>query len=339
MREYDDDNIRLYTPVLQRVIILLAVIIAVPVVMWTITTMVRTYVAPPKAPTFQRMTETQPADTASIAAPTVAAPAAVAEQAQTAAPPARLADAGASEARALLLDIKKPPVQPPSQNATTAQSPAAPITAVPAPPAKMAAAQPMPSRPRPDAGGTRPSRSDNGRRYRQAPRRSPPIAPTPPAAAPSNIVWPNPNANTPPAVGSTSGDAANNPAPSAPVIAAPQPPASSDTASDDLPPGEPISGRSTAAAAPAGAVRHGADGNPVAAPAPGRRSRHDAGCAGRGAGPELRPGSGAGTLLNAQAAARGCPSTRSISAFPSRHRSASQRRIRRRISRSPSSWR
>ncbi|MGB6750542.1 MAG: hypothetical protein WBE51_21235, partial [Xanthobacteraceae bacterium] len=83
MREYDDDNIRLYTPVLQRVIILLAVIIAVPVVMWTITTMVRTYVAPPKAPTFQRMTETQPADTASIAAPTVAAPAAVAEQAQT----------------------------------------------------------------------------------------------------------------------------------------------------------------------------------------------------------------------------------------------------------------
>ena len=68
MREYDDDNIRLYTPVLQRVIILLAVIIAVPVVMWTITTMVRTYVAPPKAPTFQRMTETQPADTASIAA-------------------------------------------------------------------------------------------------------------------------------------------------------------------------------------------------------------------------------------------------------------------------------
>ena len=57
MREYDDENIRLYTPVLQRVIILLAVIIAVPVVMWTITTMVRTYVAAPKAPTFQRLTD------------------------------------------------------------------------------------------------------------------------------------------------------------------------------------------------------------------------------------------------------------------------------------------
>ena len=40
MREYDnydDENIRLYTPVLQRVIILAAVIIAVPVMMWTIT--------------------------------------------------------------------------------------------------------------------------------------------------------------------------------------------------------------------------------------------------------------------------------------------------------------
>ena len=63
MREYDDENIRLYTPVLQRVIILLAVIIAVPVVMWTITTMVRTYVAAPKAPIFQRLTDNPPSDT------------------------------------------------------------------------------------------------------------------------------------------------------------------------------------------------------------------------------------------------------------------------------------
>ena len=50
MRE-DDENIRLYTPILQRIIILAAVIIAVPVVMWTITTFVRTYVAPPPVPT------------------------------------------------------------------------------------------------------------------------------------------------------------------------------------------------------------------------------------------------------------------------------------------------
>ena len=49
MREYDDDDaddsIRLYLPVLQRVIILAAVVIAGPIVMWTITTFVRSYVA------------------------------------------------------------------------------------------------------------------------------------------------------------------------------------------------------------------------------------------------------------------------------------------------------
>jgi len=50
MREYDDD-IRLNTPVLQRIIILVAVIVAVPVMLWTITAFVRTYVGPPRAPT------------------------------------------------------------------------------------------------------------------------------------------------------------------------------------------------------------------------------------------------------------------------------------------------
>jgi len=48
-----------YTPVLQRIIILVAVIIAVPVVLWTITSFVRTYVGPPQVPTFQRMTALQ----------------------------------------------------------------------------------------------------------------------------------------------------------------------------------------------------------------------------------------------------------------------------------------
>lgn len=61
----DDDDIRLYMPVLQRIIILVAVIIAVPVVMWTITALVRTYVGPPQLPTFQRVTEAeQPGNTA-----------------------------------------------------------------------------------------------------------------------------------------------------------------------------------------------------------------------------------------------------------------------------------
>ncbi len=55
MREYDD-HIRLYTPILQRIIILVAVIIAVPVVLWTITAFVRAYVAPPQLPMFRPMT-------------------------------------------------------------------------------------------------------------------------------------------------------------------------------------------------------------------------------------------------------------------------------------------
>jgi len=62
MREYDDDDaddsIRLYTPVLQRVIILAAVVIAVPIVMWTITTFVRSYVARPKVPALEHVAST-----------------------------------------------------------------------------------------------------------------------------------------------------------------------------------------------------------------------------------------------------------------------------------------
>jgi len=49
----DDDNIWLYGPLLRRIIILVAVIVAVPVVLWTITAFMRTYVAQPKVPTFR----------------------------------------------------------------------------------------------------------------------------------------------------------------------------------------------------------------------------------------------------------------------------------------------
>jgi hypothetical protein len=73
MREYDDDNIRLYAPVLQRVIILAAVVIAVPVMMWTITTFIRSYVARPKAPTFQHLALTE-ATTPTPASPLAASP-------------------------------------------------------------------------------------------------------------------------------------------------------------------------------------------------------------------------------------------------------------------------
>ena len=55
MREYDEDdyNIRRSAPVLRRVIILVAVIIAVPMMMWTTTIFIRSYV---KTPPFRHLT-------------------------------------------------------------------------------------------------------------------------------------------------------------------------------------------------------------------------------------------------------------------------------------------
>ena len=52
MRE-DDDHIRQFMPVLRRIIILVAVLTAIPVAMWTITAFVRTYIGPPTAPNYQ----------------------------------------------------------------------------------------------------------------------------------------------------------------------------------------------------------------------------------------------------------------------------------------------
>jgi hypothetical protein len=60
----DDDEFGHYVPLLRRIIILVAVITAVPVVLWTITAFVRAYVAPAKIPTFHQL-----AATASINAP------------------------------------------------------------------------------------------------------------------------------------------------------------------------------------------------------------------------------------------------------------------------------
>jgi hypothetical protein len=51
----DEDNIRQYLPVLRRIIILVAVLTAIPVVMWTITAFVRSHVSPPQAPALQPM--------------------------------------------------------------------------------------------------------------------------------------------------------------------------------------------------------------------------------------------------------------------------------------------
>lgn len=248
MREYDDNDIRVYTPVLQRVIILLAVIIAVPVVMWTITTMVRTYVAPPKLPTFQHLTENQPTDTASDAASVPGAQ-------QVPSPPSnpQMADvqAAPAQARTALLEIKKPPT--PSQPAAAPQSAAAPTAAVahsPSAAPAVAAVAPMPAAPSPASAQPAPSSAS--------------VAPVPLAAAPSGtasvmasaapaapaspsaMAWPNPNAGAPPDVGAPAGRAIS-PAPDAVATndsapAATQPQTSAEAAGDDLPAGKPIAG-------------------------------------------------------------------------------------------------
>jgi hypothetical protein len=77
MREYDDDsNIQHYAPVLRRIIILVAVITAVPVMLWTITAFMHTYIAQPTIPA------PRPLATAT------AAPASPAADTATASPPA-----------------------------------------------------------------------------------------------------------------------------------------------------------------------------------------------------------------------------------------------------------
>ncbi len=52
MRE-DEDHIRRYMPAVRRIIIVVAVLTAVPVVMWTVTAFMRTNFGPPKLPKFQ----------------------------------------------------------------------------------------------------------------------------------------------------------------------------------------------------------------------------------------------------------------------------------------------
>jgi hypothetical protein len=74
----DDDNSQSYAPVLRRIIILVAVITAVPVMLWTITAFMRTYVAQPVIPSARPMAastsapDSAPTDAASAPAPTAA---------------------------------------------------------------------------------------------------------------------------------------------------------------------------------------------------------------------------------------------------------------------------
>lgn len=264
MREYDDDddNIRLYAPVLQRVIILAAVIIAVPVMMWTITTFIRSYVARPKVPTFQHVAEPSPGP--SPASPLAASLPPAPQPAQPAAP--ALADAGttASDARAPLPDAvsgppKVPMLAPPPGDAGP---PAGPPPSVPAhsPPPVPPLAGPPPNAAPNTAPGPAPNTAASA-----APN---PAASAAPIAAPS----PAPNPTPPSAAQNPPQGVPSSPANAAPAPSAPIPPSATPAqpAQNQPPPAAPRIAANASGSAPAApGNRNYAWPNPNAESAPG----------------------------------------------------------------------
>jgi hypothetical protein len=187
MRDYDD-NIRLYTPVLQRIIILVAIIVAVPVMLWTITAFVRSYVGPPRGPTFQRMA------TASVATSD--------ETARTDAPLPDAAEARATptDVRTTLLEFRKPAAAADQAPAAAQPAPTAPQARTPAPAPAISAPQIAATTP----ANTAPTAADKTDRVGALPATATPTAaPAPPARA--DFAWPSPPPVPPPAP-DTSGD-------------------------------------------------------------------------------------------------------------------------------------
>jgi hypothetical protein len=141
MREYDDDsNIQHYAPVLRRIIILVAVITAVPVMLWTITAFMHTYIAQPtiSAPrplaTATAAPTTPAVDTANPSAPSQPAQSVTEARATDDGRGDRMRDSGGNNAA--------PNVQVAS---TAAISPAPSAAPAPAPSAATVQAAPAPS--------------------------------------------------------------------------------------------------------------------------------------------------------------------------------------------------
>ncbi|MGO8923701.1 MAG: hypothetical protein ACLQF4_12285 [Xanthobacteraceae bacterium] len=198
--DYDDENIRLYTPVLQRVIILAAVIIAVPVMMWTITTFVRSYVARPQAPALEHVASANmPAGLSAISpAPPSPAPSPADQSASQRVEGASASDAPsrAAETRngvpnlASLPDASAPPaaVSSPfgaSLQAIQAPSPALTATATTTGDISTGSSTAAPASPAP--------------KLPLAPRSNDNAASTgAPNSSDRGLAWPNPNATSPP---------------------------------------------------------------------------------------------------------------------------------------------
>jgi hypothetical protein len=234
----DDDPIRQFMPVLRRIIILVAVLTAIPVVMWTITAFVRTYVGPPKTPTFQHIAEVPPPSNAPDASTAAPSDNATTGSTQTSPPPMVEAKAAANDSDA------SAPAADPNAGTTPADGAAnaAPQdTAPPSPASTDMTASPNPAPP-----------------DMSAPSASPAPAPMAPADAAAKDAVPADTAASETSPGTT--DAAEVATASPPAYAAPsdtadgsmqvatqQPaptnfPPSQPTAVDSLPLGQPIAG-------------------------------------------------------------------------------------------------
>jgi hypothetical protein len=158
MREYDDDsNIQHYAPVLRRIIILVAVITAVPVMLWTITAFMHTYIAQPtiSAPrplaSATDIPASPAADKATVNAPGANAPGAAAAPSQpepTATDSAGNAGAPNVQVAALQPAPSTAPAAPPAPASVTVQAaPAAPAPSVFPDPPSFAPPQATPAAP------------------------------------------------------------------------------------------------------------------------------------------------------------------------------------------------
>ena len=219
MRE--DNELVHYVPILRRIIVLVAVIIAVPVVLWTITLFVRAYVAPAKVPTFHQLAATASFNTShnsisphnSISTRAAADRPAQGEQAKPSGPPP-----AETEAKTMVANASNSSVAP--KGPLLSESGPQTVASVPPPSAmktvNMAAAAPAGVK-WPDVSSTPP-----------APK-WPEVSTVPPAAAPA----PTPSESAAPA---------GLPKAAATLAEQQQPAAGAESGADDLPAAAPLKG-------------------------------------------------------------------------------------------------
>jgi hypothetical protein len=208
----DDEHGRFFVPVLRRIILLVAVIAAVPVALWSITTFVRSYVAPPQLPTFRPLAATaanDPATTTGTVQDVANRALRVALQDKSNPSVSALVDARATatDSRDPIVDIGNS--NPGRQSSDGSAAPVSP---------KMAIVTPSPQ---------------------AQPKPVPPAAALSASAAPTASDRPD-RVATSAALGGTS--PWPDPTPTSGALPAP-PPAAADSSADQLPPGVPIVGR------------------------------------------------------------------------------------------------